>query len=315
MQPFKTKNYSDCYLYGMGDYEKNIYEFFIKSKVLDKNSEAFADIKYDVKRLQPSTSLTNTLESPNVILLYHDTPLPRAFKVFTAKDLKSGDKKLKVFIDVGDIISTKGGKITIHPSNMDKFISYLTSALMMRIYYSYPEKLLNRDKLVDVGTTCFAEMFTYIIDFLRLSGTDKLREKCMYISSIYYQVNILNKEYSPAIERRAKSISKIQSKDVELLDIQLESDTYKNISTLIPSVAKIINAADSLKLDNFMNKWITLYGTGTQFATEYYPAFSSMLTNAYNGSYLNSQKIIEKICGRHLVEYTTEIFRIGDELV
>ena len=313
MPQYKTKRYSDCYLYGIGDYEKNLYQYFIRSEVLNKNSEAFEDIKYDVKRLQPSMSLTRTLESPNVVLLYHEAPLPRAFKVFTAKDLKSGDNKLKVFIDMSDIVSTKNG-ITIHPSHMDKFISYLTSALVMRIYYSFPERLLNKSDIVRTSTQCFAELFSYVIDYLRISGTDNLREKCLYMASMYYQINILGKDPGMgSIETVAKNISKISNKTMELVDIQMENDVFKNINTFVQNIAKVINAKD-LKLDNFIEKWATLYGSGTHFALEYYPAFSTMITNAYNGSYLNNQKIIEKICGKDLVTYTVAVFRTGDEL-
>lgn len=112
--PYKIKNYSDTYLYGVGRYEQNIFKFFMASKVIDKNSEAFEDLRFNVKKLSPNTSIADTLDSPNVVLLYHDNPLPRAFKVFAAKDMKSGDKKLKVFIDMSDIISTKSGKIDLY---------------------------------------------------------------------------------------------------------------------------------------------------------------------------------------------------------
>lgn len=309
----KPKNYADCYLYGRSNYEKPIYEFFIKSNIIDKNSEAFEDIKYDVKRLQQSIYLTQTLESDNVILLYHTVALPRAFKVFAAKDLKSGDKQLKIFIDMSDIISTKTGRITIHPSNMDKFISYLTSAMMMRIYYSYPEKLTDRSKLVDSGTYCFSELFYHVIDYLRISGADKLREKTVYIASMYYQLNILGKEYSPSVETRCKSFSKINTKDIEILNLQLGKDTYNNINELIISLSKVLNA-NGLRLENFLDRWLKLYGAGTQFALEYYPAFSTMITNVYNGSYLvTGQKIVEKICGRTLVDYTNTLFSVASE--
>ena len=141
--PYKIKNYSDCYLYNIGRYDQNIFKYFMASKIIDKNTSAFEDIKFTVKRLAPSPSFINTLESPNVVLLYHGNPLPRAFKVFTAKDLKSGDKKLKVFIDMSDLISTKSGDVEIHPANMDKFISLLGTAVMMRIYYSFPDRIFN----------------------------------------------------------------------------------------------------------------------------------------------------------------------------
>lgn len=314
MGDYKIKNYTDCYLYKQADYAKNIYKFFIESEVIDKNTEAFEAIKFDVRRLQPSATLTTTLESPNVVLLKHSVALPRSFKVFANQDIKSGDKKMKVFIDMSDIISTKGGTLTVHPSNIDKLISYLTSALVMRIYYTKPEILLNRASIIDTGTKCFAELFSHVVDYLRMSGVEKLKEKTMYIASVYYQTTMLGKEFSPSIESRCKQLSKLSTRDIEILNIQLKSNTYNNIETLINSIAKVIRA-DGLKLDNFLNQWLKLYGSGTQFALEYYPAFSSMLTNVYNGSYLvTGQKVVEKICGKDLVEYTNKIFDAGREL-
>lgn len=313
MQPCKIKNYSDCYQYSKGEYEKGVYKFFMESKIIDKNSEAFEDIKFSIKKMSPSACVANTLDSPNVILLYHSNPMPRAFKVFAAKDLKSGDNKLKVFIDMSDIISTKDGTITVDPRNIDKLVSFLTSALTMRIYYSHPDKLINSFKLMKSGTKCFAEMFTYVIDWLRMSGVERMREKCMYMSSVYFQMNIMGREYSDYIESLAKSISNISSKDIELLDVMLPDDTYSSIDKFIDAIAKVLRS-EGLKMDNFIGTWTKLFGPGTHFGVEYFPAFSTIITNVYNGSYLIvGQKIIEKICGRDIVDYTTTLFSIGNQ--
>lgn len=311
--PYKIKNYSDCYLYNIGRYDQNIFKYFMASKVIDKNTNAFEDIKFTVKRLAPSPSFINTLESPNVVLLYHDNPLPRAFKVFTAKDLKSGDKKLKVFIDMSDLISTKSGDVEIHPANMDKFISLLGTAVMMRIYYSFPDRIFNNSTLMDSGTRAFAKLFTYVVDYMRISGVDRMREKVEYMASIYFQMCVSGREYTDSTERRAKMISGISSKDIELIDVMIGGDAYKNISTFVEAVAKVINA-ETLKLDNFVEKWLKLFGSGTQFGMEYLPAFSKMLIDTYIGSYLNNQKTIEKIVGRDVVTYSVNLFRIGESL-
>ena len=93
----------------------------------------------------------------------------------------------------------------------------------------------------------------------------------------------------------------------------LPSDTFKDINCFIKAISIVIKA-ESLKLDNFVERWIFLYHSGTQFGLELYPAFSSMITNAYSGAYLNNQKLIEKLCGRDMVDYTTALLRIGDEL-
>ena len=64
-----------------------------------------------------------------------------------------------------------------------------------------------------------------------------------------------------------------------------------------------------------MDKWILLYGSGTQFATEIYTAFANLLINAYVGAYLNNQKQIETIASRSMVEYCNTLFGIGGEVL
>ena len=70
-----------------------------------------------------------------------------------------------------------------------------------------------------------------------------------------------------------------------------------------------------MKLDNFVEKWIFLYKTGTQFALELFPAFATMMTNAFHGAYINNQKTIEKVVGNTLVSYTKNVIAKGGTLV
>ena len=57
------------------------------------------------------------------------------------------------------------------------------------------------------------------------------------------------------------------------------------------------------------------YGPGTVFALELFPAFATMLTDAYVGAYINNQKSIEKIAGPSMVEFTKALLSIGAESV
>lgn len=315
MNKTPVKTYADVYLYGVGNYEKKFMDFFIKSEIINKDIELFDIIKSEISRAQYSTVLLKTLMSDNVVLLYNRAEsLPRSFKVFAAKDIKRGDRKTRVFIDMTDIlVFGKDGSIKFNTKSTDVLISNLMSALANLIYYADAEKIVGNAKLVEYGTSCFASMFTHVIDYLRIGGVDRLREKCMYLSALYYQMTILNKEYSETIERRAKKISKINDRDAQIVSGILPDDTFTNIDTFIKAVAIVIRS-ESLKLDNFVERWIFLYHSGTQFGLELYPAFSTIITNAYGGAYLNNQKLIEKICGRDMVDYTNTLLRIGDEL-
>lgn len=308
-----AKKVSDTYLYHVGDYEKRLYESFIQSEVLDKNDPSMEDIRYDIKKGQHTTVLLKVFDSNNVVLLKNNIPQPRAFKVFAASDIKSGDKKTKIFIDVTDVIIDNGGKYEVRPRDLDKLVSYLTSALCYLIYYADPDRIINNSSLLESGTKAFSILFAHCIDSLRIGGVDKTREKCLYMGALYYQTNLLSKDFTDSVENRAKKISGLSSREIEMLEAQLNADTFKNIKTFIDSIAKVLKA-ESLKIDNFVEKWIFNYGSGTQFAMELYPAFSTLVSNAYCGAYLNNQKLIEKVLSRTLVEYTTALLRLGSEL-
>lgn len=313
MAQIVAKRISGTYLYGIGEYEKNLYTYLVHSTVLDKDSDDMENIKFDLKKTAPHTSLLKVFESPNVVFLNNTTPLPRALKVFAANDIKSGDKRLKIFIDMSDALSKDGGKLVVKPKDLDKVISYLSSALSYLIYYADPVRLINNASLTNYGTTCFAKLFAYVIDNLRIGAVDKVREKCLYLASVYYQLNILGKDFTDSIDSKAKSISKLSAREIEMIDVQLDNDSFKDIFHFIKTVTKVIKA-DGLNLDNFIERWLWLFGPGTQFATELFPAFSTLLTNAYCGAYLNNQKTIEKILGRDMVDFSTCLFQIGSDI-
>ncbi|MDD3122075.1 MAG: hypothetical protein PHC62_01005 [Candidatus Izemoplasmatales bacterium] len=313
----KPKSYNDTFLYHKGNYEKDLMDFLMRADIIDKTNPSFQDIEYMVKR-QQYQFLANILNSDLVVLLSRKPKsMPRSFKVFAAKDIRGGSKDVKVYIDVTDLISINGTTYTMKSDRLNEFVSYLTSAMVYGIYQKDPAKLLRNTRLIESGTKCFALLFTHIIDYLRMGGVDNIREKTLYLSSIYYQKCLLGGTYSDSIiQDRARKISGITDREIDIIEYQLDTDSFKDINSFVEAIAKVLRI-DSLKVDNFIEKWVYLYKSGTQFATEYYPAFSSLLTNAYHGAYINNQKTIEKITnnGKELVAYTRAILQIGSEMV
>ena len=150
-----------------------------------------------------------------------------------------------------------------------------------------------------------------------MGGVDNIREKSLYLSSLYYQKCLLGDIYSDNIVRnRAKKISGLSDREIDVIEYQLDKDSFTNIKNFVDTIARILKV-NALKIDNFIEKWVFLYKSGTQFATEYYPAFSSMLTNANHGAYINNQKTIEKVTnnGKEMVAYTRALLQLGSELV
>lgn len=311
-----TKNYSDTYLYNISDmYEKKLFKFIMHGEEINKLDPSFESIQFDLKRRKVNTSLLKVLNSKNVILLKGPEPLPRAFKVFVSKDIKNGNRNtLKVFIDA-DVINVIDGSYSIRSEDVNKLIGYLVSATNSMVYYADPKRLLMRREIINNGAKCFAKLFTYVIDYLfKVSNISSSRDRCLYLSCMYYLVNILKKEMNDSTKHICRTVSGLSEREEEILLILTNEDTFSNIKFFIDTLGPILKL-NKLTLDAFLEKWIYLYGNGTQFALELYPAFATMITNVYIGCYLNNQKTIENILKDQIVPFSTAILNVGAESV
>lgn len=311
-----VKNYSDCYLYGKGNYEKELIEFVLKSTYLDKKNEGFLDLINDVKRQRISNALVKVLESDNTILCVGPKPMPRAFKTFVAKDMKGDKTKLKLYIDLTNLVDCTKTRYEYRTSYLNTIISYLMAGMNAMIYYVQTNKIINNTNLTEYGIECFSGMIYYIIDYLRLSGDPNTRNKVKYLASKYYQINLLGKEESAdSVENWALKISGMSVNEADILMMNIKTkNPYLNIYTFTQALSEYFKAP-SLTIDVMLDKWLYTFGSGTQFGLELYPAFANMMIYTYIGAYLLNQKTIEKIVGKPMQEFVTKIIQIGGELI
>ena len=307
------KLYSNTYLFNKyPEYQKQMFKFMMEAEQISKVGDAFADVRYEVKSRQVSNSLSRVLDSNNVILLRSEESMGKNFKVFTAKDIK-GDHKVKAFIDCSGLIS-KNDKGNWACYNPDILVAHLTNAMTALIYQVSETKIINNTDVVQYGARCFSALFTHIIDYLgKISIMSSNKSKCQYLAAVYYQVNIMGKDLNDGTRAIARKISGISEREEDIIRIGIPTgvDPYNNIKFFVETVAHVLKL-NSVTLDTVLEKWMYIYGIGTAFALEFFPAFSAMLTDAYVGCYLNNQKTIEKIVGRDMAEYTKTILRIGD---
>lgn len=311
----KIRSYGDTFLYPKGNYEKPVYKFLMSANRIDKNDRSFEDIRYEVKRRQMYKSIVNVLDHNNVVLLYENNSsgLPRSFKIFTCKDVKAGDGKKRVFIDVTGIISDKDGQYNINSRSVDTLIAYLLAAMVELIYYTDPSKIVNKSAIVTSGGESFAKLVFYIVDYLRVGNVEKIREKVFYISSRYFEECLLQKSGS-TVENRAKNLSGLTSREIDVLNLYIDPDSFKNLDTFIHTLSKALKD-ERLDTTTFFEKWRWLYGPSTAFATELFTPFSKMLTDVYVAAYINNQKTIEKVLGNSFITYTKELLQMGSDLL
>lgn len=309
-----SKTYAHTYLFKQySEYEKKMYEFIMSAERIDVNSDKFADVLYDFKRRNVNSNLVKIITSKNVILGINSRgPLPKAFKVFVAKDVKEAKDSYRVFIDVTDCIIEKNGQYICN--KLEWLISYVINAMVSYIYALNETRLTGNASILRDGGIAFTKCLTYTIDRMyKVSTVQQLKRRIDYAGAIYYQVNLLGKSFEKnydSIKANAMRIADIEPKDAQIVDIMLEEKDMLNIDTFIQSLGKMFNLKD-LKTVNVVDVWMKGFGTGTIFALEYFPAFSAMLTNTYVGGYLDQQMTIEKIVGTPLVSFTKTIFQIG----
>lgn len=314
MPVMTAKRYEDTFLYNKVDYDRRIVEFLSTSEEVDKKSELFADVAFDIKRRQVTSSLVTVLNSDKIVLVSSGKPLPKSFKVFGHKDIRNGENAdMKVFIDVSEIIKFRNGVYTC--TNIDVLIAYLLSAMNTVIYMSDVRRYYTNSTIIQTSTEMFVDLFAFVIDHLNISGFGALRSKLLYMAGIYFQANVLEKDINDTMKSTCAKIAAISSRDRDVTDLVIDTKEFTGLDSFIALVAKFMKA-DDLTVDAFVEKWIYLYGPSTHFATEIFIAFCTMITNTYCGVYLNNQKTIEKVVGgKNLTSFTNAIFKIGADAV
>ena len=314
------KNYSGTYIYSKNpDYDKNLFSYIMRAEEIDKESPGFEDIIFEVKRRQVGSSLPKVLKSDAVVLLVDPKGegAPRQFKAFCAKDVRNGSKKnLKVYIDCTGLItkSDKSGEFRL--KEVDIFISYLVSAMTNYIYYKDDKRFINNAIIVSAGAKAFADLMLNVVDSVaKLASASKYRAYVKYMAACYYISNILQRDYTtPGNISVARKIAGLSDREADIVDMQLESNSFDNILFFVRTMAEVIRVP-KLSTESVVSKWTFVYGRSTPFGLELFPAFATMLSDCYVGAYINNQKTIEKIAGQSMVEFVKSLLAIGAEAV
>jgi len=305
----KVRNYSSTYLYSKGNYETPLLNAIMTCNRIDKNSREFQGIVDDVKRRQTTSVLLEVMMKNNVVLMMNSKPLSRSFSVFTAKDPKDRGE-LKVFIDCTNLFKYENGFYSC--GRIDVLSAYLISAMDNMIYYTDPRRIVSNNIMVSSSTDAYVSLFCYILDYLRINGYAENKAKIMYIVGMFYQTTLLQKPISDSTRALAAKVAGITPREAKVVDILYDEEHLLNLKTLIDQIVKVFKFKD-FTTELFVDKWIYLYGVSTIFAPELYTCFSTMLTDAYSGTYLNQQKTIEKCVGREMIEYTNALFKVGHD--
>lgn len=316
---------SDTFLYSMADYDRNILGFLTGHTRIDKKSEAFEDVIYNIKKIQINPVLMKVLMSDKIVLCINNKPLPRSLKVFRASNIKDNKRDQKIiYIDCTDLIVMKGSMYKC--KDLLVFMSYLIDAMTYVLYYEAPQKVIMNTDITEYSTNAFIDMVMYNVGFLSAPTTlPGNKEKMCYFIANYYLRSVMCKDNLSSVKSTSKKLSKLEQKDCDYLDIIIDQFYIKNdqnvsIDKFVLEFARIFmnqdelhKGKDKLTPEVFIHKWMYLFGPGTVFGLELFPAFSNILTDCYVGGYINQQNTIEKVVNKAISPYTTTLVLIGSE--
>lgn len=321
MSNFIMKTYNDSYLYKVKTNSREqdnpekrntqaIMDFIIKAhRVEDKKSDAFRGIVEEVKRQQTSSILYTVLMMDNVKICINQFEMPRAFKVFDAKDPSNG-RQPAVFIDATGIIELKNGYYVC--KKIDVLCAYLFDALIYLLYRYNPNKLVNNSSIVNAALDCYVAMVHNNIEYMGIPGYSANRKKVAYIAGLFFLTNMMGKEMDQYNKNLAGKIAGLSSSEIKAYELYLVDVEFGNIFEFVTSISKIFNLK-GLTLEVFVSKWMYYYGTGTHYATELLTSFLCLIVNAYTGSYIVGQRQVERSCGDSMVKLSNAIIKAGIE--
>lgn len=314
MNDIKRKTYSDSYLYNIEGNKHNaaLQEFIINAERIDnKKSPEFIGIVEEVKRIQRSNVLYTLLMSDNVVLCIGKKELPRAFKVFFAKDLREGkNARKKVFIDVTSIITLRDGYYNC--KNIQYFIAYLFEALCYYLYNNETTKILNNSVISLSGAEAYTSMVCYIIDYMRIIGYEYSKDKIAYLTSLFYLHTMLGKDLDQYSKNIAAKIAGINNSSINTYDLYFKESDFENIDTFITMLSTNFKLK-GLTTEVFVGKWNYTFSPSALYACEVFTSFAGVICAAYSGSYVVNQKQIERCCASPMIKFATEMLRIGTD--
>lgn len=319
------KKLSDSCFYDKLDYEKPLFNYLMGAHRVDKNSDSFNDIVYDVKRQSTNSVLVKVLLSKRVVLMIDQKGISRAFKVIYSADPKNRADKHKVFIDCTGIITFENGEYKI--KKVSYLISYLITAMTYVTYYNLPKVIISNSILMKSSTEAFVDLMLYVLGYLKVPITyNDNKERMSFTLAEYYQICVAGKEPGESVYNLAKSVSKIKEKKTcdYLHAIFAQFLTYDfPFDKFLSKFAEVFLGQDDTQIspknrakltaDAFVQRWMYAYGPSTFLALDCFVPFSQLLTDTYVGAYLNQQNTIEKVVGKNFTTFTNELIKVGSE--
>ena len=234
--------------------------------------------------------LNNFCKSKNLKFIYVEkTTPPKGFNVINTGNI--------IFIDCSNILykNPNTGKFECREESI--LLHHIYTALTSYTINKYPSAFLRKGEFIMYSTKIFVDMFAYTYEFIyKLSANLYSYDKLKYIAGIFFQVNHLGLSYQEASKNSIK-ISGIEQNVASVVDMKVNPEVMENgFLKFFTSIKDIIEVRKDVDIQIFTQKWMSLYGEGSQFALELLLPFLDLVTSVSDNVYIFNKNAIEKVC-------------------
>lgn len=308
------KKYSDCYIYKANVYETSLVKYINRATILDKQDSQFVDIMNIFKNSYPRWlyKFTNS-DSLQFLIPAKNAGVNKAFNGFACIKNHNG-KPIPLALVNGYILDRhiKSNKYVLNSSSESIMMGYIVSAFNSYTYLMNPSVFTKNAVVSKDGAHIFANFISHVLHYMyKIRSIPKVANEVTHMAKMYYYVNIMRYDVNKAVELVNRTTD-LTSSHIAVINAD-DPGVYVDINTFVTKALATIPVMNKLTTALFVEKWIQLFGVGTEFALELLPAFLTMLTNQYVSSYATNINTVQSIIG-HKNAIGAEVMKIGGKI-
>lgn len=309
----KPKLYSECFLFNSGVYETKLLAYIKHSEELDKSTDKFYYVLNSFKHSYPKWLYKFVASDRCVFFIPNKNfPVVKAFNAFAITKGKNKNQHLAIINAHLLDVHLKSNAYVLNSNTESAMMGYSVSAATHYTYLMKPTVYTANSKIVVNGGEAFARLVNHILHYLyKINSITALKEKVNLFSKIYFYRNLMRFDMEKAL-KLAKKDTTVTDHEIALLNAD-EPEAYENIDVFINNVLAKLPGLEKLTTAIFLEKWISLYGVGTEFAMEILPAFLTLFTNLYVSAYTCNINLIQTVTGK-VNSIGHEVMSIGGKI-
>lgn len=255
------------------------------------------DLEVIMERLNKKYTIPKYLndfcKSKSLKFIYSKSPNPKGIPLVSMDKNNS----IVIYLNCSNILFKNKSTNKLECRDDSILLHYLYSSIFTYSILKYPNMFLRKSEFVLYSTKIYSNLFTYVYEYLyKLSSNLYSYDKLKFLSCLFFQHNILGIELNDAVRNSSKISGLSNQKIIDGMMMRVADEYIKgDFSNFFKNIKDIIDIRKEVELSLFVEKYMSLYGEGTQFMLELISPFIDNITAISDNIFVNNKTTIEKI--------------------